>query len=215
MVEWHQKHKGGDQVSGKSWRSKLQQYVELSSPVTLGFAFISLIALGLSAITGGASNRALFSVYRASAADPLSYLRIFLHPLGHADFSHYANNMALFLVLGPLVEKHYGSRKLLIMLVVTALVGGLAHLLLSPNTAGLGASGLVFMLILLSAISGRSQNKLPLTLILVAIIYLGGELTDALFKKDNISQLAHITGGICGIVFGLIWKKGDSSGSNW
>lgn len=199
-------------MSGQKWREKMQKYVELSSPVTLGFAFLSLIALALSALTGGASNRALFSVYRSSAADPLSYLRLFLHVLGHADFSHYAGNMALFLVLGPLVEKHYGSRKLLVMVLVTALMIGLTHLLLSPGTACLGASGLVFMLILLSAVSGRSQGKLPLTLILVALIYLGGALADALFTRDNVSQLAHITGGLCGIGFGLMGKKGAKAG---
>ena len=189
----------------KKW--ELSKYIELSSPVTLFFALLSLISLILGALTGGHSTRLLFSVYRSSPKDVLSYLRLFLHVLGHANFSHYATNMALFLVLGPLVERHYGSRRLLLMLVITALVTGLTYLLLSPDGAALGASGLVFMLILLSAISGRSQGKLPLTLILVAAIYLGGALADGLFAQDNVSQLAHISGGICGIAFGLFWHK--------
>ena len=35
-------------------------WLELSSPLTLGFAGLSLLALALALITGGASNRALF-----------------------------------------------------------------------------------------------------------------------------------------------------------
>ncbi len=186
-------------------------WLELSSPVTLGFAGVSLAALVLSWLTGGASNRALFSVYRSSPGDPLAYLRVFLHVLGHASFAHYAPNMALLLVLGPLVERHYGSLQLLWMMAVTALVTGLAHLLLSPGAASLGASGIVFMLIMLSAISGRSSGKVPLTLVLVALIYLGQELAGGLFQRDNISQLAHVFGGLCGIVLGMVRKgKGDA-----
>lgn len=181
-------------------------WVELSSPVTLGFAGVSLFALALDWLTGGASTRVLFSVYRASPADPLTYVRVFLHVLGHAGFVHYASNMALLLVLGPLVERYYGSLQLLWMMAVTALVTGLAHLLLSSSAAALGASGIVFMLIMLSAISGRSSGKVPLTLVLVAVIYLGQELAGGLFQRDNISQLAHVFGGLCGIVLGMISK---------
>ena len=39
--------------------------------------------------------------------------------------------------------------------------------------------------------------------ILVAIFYLGGELWDAIFVRDNISQLTHIIGGLCGTVLGF------------
>ncbi len=182
------------------------RWLELSSPVTLGIAGISLLALILGKVTRDASTRALFSVYRASWADPLSYLRALLHVFGHADFAHYAANMGMVLVLGPLVEKHYGSRRFLLMALLTALITGITHLLLSPGTAMLGASGLVFMLIFLAAMSGRAGGRLPLTLILVALIYLGREIAGGLFARDNISQLAHIMGAVCGTGFGL-WMK--------
>lgn len=187
------------------------RWISLSSPVTLGFALLGLIATLLGMLTAGASTRALFSIYRSSLADVLFYPRLFLHVLGHQDFSHYALNMGLFLVLGPLVERHYGAKRYLLMLMLTALITGLFHLLLSPLSAGLGASGLVFMLILLSAASGeRPDKKLPLTLVLVALIYLGRELSAALFQNDGISQLAHLIGGLCGMAFGL-WQARKGS----
>lgn len=184
-----------------------RRWVELSSPVTLGIAGFSLIALVLGAVTGGAATRALFSVYRSSWADPLGFLRVILHVFGHADFAHYAANMGMVLVLGPLVERHYGAKRFLVMVLVTALVTGLSHILVSPGTAAMGASGIVFMLIFLSAVSGRENGKVPLTLILVAVIYLGGEIAGGLFTKDNISQLAHIMGAVCGIGFGMWFKR--------
>lgn len=192
----------------KDWIKKLnpRNWVELSSPITLGFAALSLLALVLGALTGGASTLALFSVYRSSPSNHLFYLRLFLHPLGHASFAHFTGNMALLLVLGPMVEKQYGARRLVLMMLLTALITSLAHLLLSPGTMALGASGLVFMLILLSAASGGTGGKIPLTLLLVAIIYLGQELAGGLLKTDSVSQLAHLIGGLCGMAFGLIYQ---------
>ncbi len=190
-----------------NWRSlDPRRWVEFSSPVTLGIAGLSLLALMLGALTGGAANRVLFSVYRASWSDPLSYLRAFLHILGHADFAHYAGNMGMVLVLGPLVERHYGPRQYILMVLATALVTGLVFVLVSPGTASMGASGIVFMLIFLSAVSGRERGKVPLTLILVAVIYLGREVSAGLFSRDNISQLAHISGAVCGALFGMAFK---------
>lgn len=82
---------------------------------------------------------------------------------------------------------------------------------MSPGTASLGASGIVFMLILLSAASTRKSSKIPLTLILVALIYLGQEVL-AIFQKDNISQLAHLIGGLCGVLLGFLLPPKPTEG---
>lgn len=182
-------------------------WLEFSSPLTLGYALIALLVLILSLLTGGVSTRALFSAYRAPLSDLLFYPRLFLHVLGHTDFGHYATNMSLLLVLGPLVEKHYGKGRFLLMMAVTALVSGAFHILLSPGTALMGASGVVFMLIILAAASGREKGKVPLTLLLVAVFYLGCELYFGIFVRDSISRLAHVLGGLCGIAFGLRLKR--------
>lgn len=193
-------------------KSKLnpKNWLELSSPLTLGFMGLSLLALLLALLTGGASNRALFSVYRSSAADPLFYIRLFTHVLGHADFAHFASNMAMFLLLAPLVEKTYGAMKTALMFALTALITGLVHILLSASTASLGLSGIIFMLILLSASSTRKSRKIPLTLLLVAVIYMGQEIA-GFFQKDNVSQLAHLIGGLCGLGFGLLISRKEKS----
>ena len=39
------------------------------------------------------------------------------------------------------------------------------------------------------------------------VFYLGGELVDGLKNTDNISQLTHIVGGACGMVFGFTLRS--------
>ncbi len=181
--------------------------VQYNSPVVLTFALISLAALALDALTGGWSTLSLFSVYRAPLSDPLSYVRVLGHVLGHAGYAHYMSNMMLLLVIGPPLEEKYGSLRLLACIAVTALVSGLVQVLLFPHTALLGASGIVFMLIVLSSLSGMRSGSIPLTLILVVILYLGGEVVDAVAAQDNISHLTHIVGGLCGAGLGFYMNR--------
>lgn len=179
-------------------RSKIQ----FNAPVVLSFAGLSLIALVLGYITGGASNRALFSVYRSSFLNPLTYVRLVTHVLGHSGYEHYIGNMLMLLVIGPPMEEKYGSRALLRAILITAAVSGVVQMVFFPRSALLGASGIVFMLIVMSSLSGMQEGSVPLTLILVVIFYLGGEVVDGLFQRDNISHLSHILGGLSGAVIG-------------
>lgn len=174
-----------------------------NAPAVLCFALLSLGALGLSILTGGVSSRMVFSVYRSSFLNPLSYVRLFCHVLGHTTFSHYVSNMALILALGPIVEERYGSWRLLFMFAVTALVSGLFHIFFGGNSMLMGASGIVYMLIFLASTSGAKGGEIPLTLVAVAALYLTQEIMGGLFSADNISHLSHIVGGICGAVMGL------------
>ena len=176
--------------------------IQYNSPVTLTFAFASLIVLLLGYLTGGLSTSLLFSVYRTSWLDPLTYVRLFGHVLGHMNWSHYSGNMVLFLVLGPMLEEKYKSKPFLTMIMITALVSGLFYVALYPSSMLLGASGIVFMMIVLSSVAGMKDGKIPLTLILVIIVYLGGEVLN-IASKDGIAHAAHILGGVCGASFGL------------
>ena len=178
--------------------------ISYNAPVTLTFALLSLGALIANHFTGGWSNAHLFSVYQCSLADPLAWLRFFGHVLGHSGYAHFSGNMVLFLVMGPPMEEKYGSRALLAGILLTALVSGLLQCLLFPGSALLGASGIVFMLILLSSLAGMKAGTIPLTLILVSVIYLGQEIFSALFVQDNVAHFMHLVGGLCGAGFGFL-----------
>lgn len=177
-----------------------------NSPFILFFALLSLAALGLNILTGGASRTLVFSVYRSSFLHPLTYVRLFCHVLGHTSFSHYVTNMALILALGPIVEERYGSWRLAFMFAVTAVVSGLFHIFLSSGML-MGASGIVYMLIFLASTSGAKSGEIPLTLVAVCALYLSQEIMGGLFSKSDISHLTHIVGGLCGAVMGLIRRR--------
>ncbi len=181
--------------------------IDYNSPVILSFFFLSAASLFLGHLTQGYSTGAFFSIYRTSLLDPLMYLRLFTHVLGHAGFTHFINNFLILLIIGPMLEEKYGSNKLLLMMMFTAVVTGLCSIIFFPDHALLGASGIVFMCILLASITNFKANTIPLTFLLVLLIYLGKELYSALYTKDNISHLTHIIGGICGAAFGFKGKN--------
>lgn len=181
--------------------------VVINSPVVLGFAALCAIALVLNMLTGGAVNTWLFSVYRSSLANPLTYVRFFGHVCGHAGVSHLINNMMFILVLGPMLEEKYGSKAIVRVILITAAVTGIVHFICFPGTALLGASGVVFAFILWASMTGFKNREIPLTFILVAVLYLGEQLYEGLFVADNVSQLTHILGGCVGAVVGFNSRK--------
>ncbi len=181
--------------------------VTLNSPVILWFVFVCVGALVLSIITGGWTNHFLFSTYRSSIMSPLTYIRLFTHVLGHSSWGHLIGNMSYILIIGPMLEEKYGSKSILKVIIITALITGLINALLFPNTALLGASGVVFAFILLTSFTGFKDGEIPLTFILVAVLYIGQQIYDGIMIQDNVSNLTHIVGGVVGAFIGYNWNK--------
>jgi GlpG protein len=180
--------------------------IELNAPVTVGFTLISFLAVIFGYATLGESTKVFFTCYKTAWTDPMQYLRLFTHIFGHADITHYVNNFTTIILLGPMLEEKYGSKDLAGMILVTALISGLVNVLFTPGVGVLGASGIVFLFIILCSCTSVSTGKIPLTLVLVVVIYIGQEILTGLTVKDQISQLGHITGGVCGIGFGLFYN---------
>ena len=185
-------------------KPKFTLQLQYNSPVILTFFLLSLGVLFLGQWTGGWTTTHLFCVYRSSLKDPLFYVRLFGHVLGHGSWDHFLNNMLLLLVIGPPMEEKYGSIPLLRGILLTALISGILQCALFPHSALLGASGIVFMLIMLSSLSGFSGG-IPVTMLLVAVLYLGQQVYDVIFVRDNVANFMHIVGGVCGTVFGYTY----------
>ncbi|MBR4768988.1 MAG: rhomboid family intramembrane serine protease [Lachnospiraceae bacterium] len=184
--------------------------VTFNAPAVLVFSLIAVAALVVNFFTAGAANRLFFSVYRAPMSDPLTYLRFAGHAFGHANVQHLVGNLMIILLLGPSIERRYGSSRIVLVMVTTALVTGIVHFIFLPGTALLGASGIAFSFIILSSLVGFRNKEIPVTFILVTILYLGEQIY-GLFTKDSVSQLTHILGGVIGAVYGFIWKAGKTS----
>ncbi len=181
--------------------------VSFNAPVILGFTGICFVSLLLGMITKGKSTNLLFSVYRSSMLNLFTYIRFIGHIFGHAGWSHFIGNIMLILVVGPLLEEKYGSSNILFVILSTALITGIVNFMFFPHSQLLGASGVVFAFILLSSFTSIREGSIPLTFILVAAIYIGEQVYNGLFIRDNVSNLTHILGGMTGAGLGFVMHK--------
>lgn len=181
--------------------------IAFNSPAILTLTFLSLAVLALNRISGGRVNTAL-AIWYSRWTDPLMYLRMFTHVIVHQNIEHYTGNFLLILAVGPLVEEKYGSKRLIIMFLITAFITGLLNVIFFKNVMLMGASGLVFMLILLASFTNMKDGRIPLTVLLVGVLYIGNEVIAGLTIDDNISRISHIIGGLCGAGFGFLLNNG-------
>ncbi len=181
--------------------------IRVNAPVTLSFVGLCLVATLLGVLSKGKLTELLFMCYRSSFRDVLAYVRVFTHVLGHGGWAHFIGNMLYILLLGPLLEEKYGGKRLVWVILLTALITGLANLLIFPKLAVCGASGVVFAFIMLSSLTGFHAGEIPVTFLLVAVCYLGQQVVQGLFTADNISQFSHIIGGLVGAAIGFYAKK--------
>lgn len=185
--------------------------ISYNAPITLTFVIICFVATILGVITRDAVTRVLFMTYRDSLANPMTYLRLFTHIFGHSGWSHFIGNASYLLLLGPMLEEKYGAKGILMVMGITSIVTALVNFILFPNTGLCGASGVVFAFILLASFTGFKEGELPLTFILVAVLFLGQQVVEGVALRDNISNMAHIVGGIVGAAFGYFLNKKNTS----
>ncbi len=176
--------------------------INYNAPVVLTFSIAAVLIFLFSALVSESITTTLFVVRPTfSFTKILDYFRIVSHVLGHASFQHLFGNLILILLLGPILEEKYGSSTILTIMLVTAFATGLINVLFFSQGL-LGASGIVFAFIILASIVNMRANSIPLSFLLVSAIFIGSELVQV-FQQDDISQMAHIVGGMVGAVFGF------------
>jgi len=188
---------------------------DYNAPVILTYFFICLIILIIDKLCKGKFSATFFTTYKNdSLLNPLTYFKLVSHSLGHADWDHLYSNFIKILLIGPLIEEKYGSINLLIAMILTSLIIGIVNKLFGKGGI-LGASGVAYMLILLSSFVNMENGKIPITLTLIILFFVVDEVIK-LFrrKKDGVSHLGHITGAICGAIFGILTLNGLDF-SNW
>ncbi|MCR4716947.1 MAG: rhomboid family intramembrane serine protease [Lachnospiraceae bacterium] len=176
--------------------------ITFNSPVVLVFTIICLFATILNIATKGVTNDFLFSTSHTPLTSFMTYLRSLTHVFGHADFEHFLGNAAFLLLLGPILEEKYGGAKLTVVMIITAIITAVVNYIFFPGTSLCGASGIVFAFILMVSFTNFKQGEIPVTFILVALIYIGQEVYSGLTVDDNVSNLTHIVGGIVGAIIG-------------
>uniref|UniRef100_UPI00272C035E rhomboid family intramembrane serine protease n=1 Tax=uncultured Faecalibaculum sp. TaxID=1729681 RepID=UPI00272C035E len=182
-------------------------YERIHPPVILTFALLCLAVLVFSEFTGYRYVSDWFVTHRGPLDSVRTYLTMFTYVLGHASIEHFAGNMMLLLLVGPVVEEKYGSKNTLIIILVTAFLTAAANMAVTANGL-IGCSGVVFAFIILCSMTSFKRGEIPVTMILVVVLYLGQEILAGVLTADNVSQMAHILGGIAGAAFGFFLEGG-------
>jgi membrane associated rhomboid family serine protease len=167
--------------------------VDFRARFTLTFAAGSLLVLLLDHVLplSGLLGLQSFNVF-----NPLFWVSLLTYPFVHASWDHLFGNMLLFLLLAPELEHRYGAYHFGLACAITSMATGLLNAAIL-HTGLVGASGIVFMCIAMTARGRDRGGKVSATFILVLLMYLAKELT-SMFGPDNISQFAHIFGFVCG-----------------
>lgn len=181
--------------------------ITFNAPVVLSFVLLCFGATLLGVTTSGKSTETAFMTYHSSLKNPMTYVRFFSHVLGHDGWNHFIGNAAYLLLLGPMLEEKYGSKTILKVIGSTALITALVNYIFFWHVGLCGASGVVFAFILLSSFTGFKEGEIPLSFILVAIIFIGQQIYDGIVLTDNISNITHIIGGLIGAVIGYGLNK--------
>ena len=184
--------------------------IRYNAPVILSFTLAATAILIVDQVIGNFTEVFFVCYPKFNPGDVLDYIRLFTHVLGHNNWAHLMSNFSFVLLIGPILEEKYRSGAILLMIVVTALITGVLNVVFF-STGLMGASGIVFMLILLSSFTNFRSGEIPLTFILIVVLFLAKEIIAA-FAEDDISQFAHIIGGVSGSMFGFLLTRSRRQG---
>ena len=183
--------------------------LSIEAPVVIGFvtACILLHILNCTILPG--ISMGLFAVDDfINLTNPLMYVRFVTHIFGHSSLGHLKGNVTHLLLVGPSAEAAFGSKAILEIMLMVALSSAVAHVWFGRNhSRQLGASGVVFALILLNSLVSAKTGKIPMSFLLTACLWIGDELWKFFFAGDKTSHHAHLTGAICGTIGGYMIHK--------
>ncbi len=183
---------------------KKKPIITFNSPIVLGFVIACFAVTLIGVISGGRITKLLFMTYHSSLKNPMTYVRFFTYVFGHSGWAHFIGNASYLLLLGPMLEEKYGARTLLHIIGITAFSTALVNYIFFPSVALCGASGIVFAFIILASFTGFKNGEIPLTFILVAVIYIGQQVIEGITVADDISNMSHILGGVIGAILGYM-----------
>lgn len=141
--------------------------------------------------------------------DPGGLAGIITMPFLHADFSHLmGNTIPLVVLLLLLAGSRANSRMIVLLLVLT---GGALLWLFGREALHIGASGLVFGLIVFLIATGLLERR-PASLSVSAIVALlyGGSLVGGIMPfQKGVSWDGHLLGAIAGVLVAVMFQWAD------
>lgn len=179
--------------------NKITMRITFNAPFTLMLTFVALVVLILQEFLQIRTSLTVLDG-RFSFTDWTDYVSLLGYGVGHGNWTHYLGNFSIILLVGPILEKKLGTKTLVVYTAITTIVTAIFHVLFWEHGL-MGASGIAFMMIVLVSLVDRKGSEIPLTFVLIFVLFVGKEFLQA-FKPDQVSQFAHIAGGAMGVVLG-------------
>lgn len=131
----------------------------------------------------------------------------------HGSIAHLFYNLFALILFGFILEKIIGSRRFLLLFLISGILANLVSFLFYPSS--LGASGAIMAVLGTLAILRPGMTvwafNLPMPMFLAAILWAGGSLMGIFgFGDQSIGHIAHLSGLVVGIVYGLILRIGNT-----
>lgn len=135
--------------------------------------------------------------------DPMQFPNLLTHVFVHdGTMNHIKGNLVHILLVGPSAEHVYGSQAMLIVILLVAVTSAFAHIIFgSVNHHQLGASGVVFCVILLNSLVAAVSGKIPLSFVITVCLWGVDEVYKFFFGNDHVSHHAHIAGAVVGTAY--------------
>jgi rhomboid protease GluP len=181
------------------------------TPLSKAFLAINIIVFVLMAFAGGSTNETTLMAFgvKSNAAIAEGEWWRFITPIFiHIGLLHLLFNSYALWMVGPQVEKLYGSASFVILYVVTGIAGVVGSYVYHPYSISAGASGAIFGLFGVLLVFGiRYRNSIPPdfkravgtgVLPVIAINLIIG------FTIPAIDNSAHIAGLISGALLALV-----------
>jgi len=127
----------------------------------------------------------------------------------HADWSHLANNVISFVLLGSFLYYFYKELASKV-LIISYVFSGLILWIIGRDSWHIGASGLIYSLAFFLFFSGIIRKYVPLIAISLIVAFIYGSMVWHIFpwqNQDPISWEGHLAGGIIGFVLSIVFRN--------
>ena len=127
----------------------------------------------------------------------------------HADWSHLANNVISFVLLGSFLYYFYKELASKV-LIISYVFSGLILWIIGRDSWHIGASGLIYSLAFFLFFSGIIRKYVPLIALSLIVAFIYGSMVWHIFpwqNQDPISWEGHLAGGIIGFVLSILFRN--------
>lgn len=183
-----------------------------NAPFTLWFGIICTVLYAIKSTETVPSFDHIFQSptrWQLTSNPLMSFLKLFTHILGHASWPHLTGNLSQVLLITPFLEEKYKIRWLIIISMINGMTAAIINCISTRDTVVLGASGVVFQMMLLAVFSGRylKPGDIPMTFLLAIGVYILPEVHLFSDPKDGVSHMAHLVGGAVGALAALLARN--------